>query len=60
MTHSQISALKSNPKVGVKIGADFCAVCHANSNPELARKLGTENGRRLKHCSILIGEKLDA
>jgi len=52
MTHSQISTSKSNPKVGDKIGANFCAVCHANSDPKSAQKLGTENRRRLGHCSI--------
>jgi len=53
MTHSQKSTLKLDPKVGVKIDADLCAVCHADSDPKLARKLDAENQHRLEHCSIL-------
>jgi len=43
---------KSTPKIGAEIDPDFCTVCHANSDPKSARKLGAENGRRLEHCSI--------
>ena len=54
-TQNQPIADDTQSDIGVEIAADFCAVCHANSDPKSARKLGAENGRRLERCSIPIG-----